>query len=154
MTMASRVTGLVREAAMSRLFGMSAFTDAFFFAFQLPNLFRRLFGEGALSAAFLPEYARLDRDDPASARALSAMVFGRFAVGMTVIAAAGIALLLAVEGLLDREDAELVQELMAIMLPYMPMVCLVALVGAVLQVRGIFAPTAAAPIILDRKSVV
>ena len=149
MTMASRVTGLVREAAMSRLFGMSAFTDAFFFAFQLPNLFRRLFGEGALSAAFLPEYARLDRDDPASARALAAMVFGRFAVGMTVIAAAGIVLLLAVEGLLDREDAELVQELMAVMLPYMPMVCLVALVGAVLQVRGVFAPTAAAPIILN-----
>ena len=89
-TLASRVTGLGREAAMSRLFGMSAFTDAFFFAFQLPHLFRRLFGEGALSAAFLPEYARLDRDDPTSARALSAMVFGRFAVGMTVIAAAGI----------------------------------------------------------------
>ena len=149
MTMASRVTGLAREAAMSRLFGMSAFTDAFFFAFQLPNLFRRLFGEGALSAAFLPEYARLDRDDPASAQALSAMVFGRFAVGMTVLAGAGIVLLLAVEGLLDRQDAELVQELMAIMLPYMPMVCLVALVGAVLQVRGVFAPTAAAPIILN-----
>lgn len=148
-TMASRVTGLVREAAMSRLFGVSALTDAFFFAFQLPNLFRRLFGEGALSAAFLPEYARLDRDDPASARALSALVFGRFALLMTGIAAVGIVLLVAVDGLLDRADAALVQELMAIMLPYMPMVCLVALAGAALQVRGSFAPTAAAPILLN-----
>ncbi len=149
MTMASRVTGLAREAALSRLFGVSVLTDAFFFAFQLPNLFRRLFGEGALSAAFLPEFARLDRDDPESARALSALVLGRFALVMTAIAAVGIVVLVAVEGALDRPDSAFVQELMALMLPYMPMVCLVALAGAVLQVRGVFGPTAAAPIILN-----
>ena len=57
LTFVSRVTGLARDAALSRVFGVSALTDAFWFAFMIPNLFRRLFGEGALSAAFLPVYA-------------------------------------------------------------------------------------------------
>ena len=44
--------------------------DAYFFAFMIPNLFRRLFGEGALAAAFLPAYAQLEQSDPDTARAL------------------------------------------------------------------------------------
>ena len=54
LTLLSRVTGLARDAAISRIFGAGALVDAFFFAFMVPNLFRRLFGEGALAAAFLP----------------------------------------------------------------------------------------------------
>ena len=56
LTLVSRVTGLARDAALSRIFGISATMDAFWFAFAIPNFFRRLFGEGALSAAFLPTY--------------------------------------------------------------------------------------------------
>jgi len=51
----------------------AALTDAFWFAFQIPNLFRRLFGEGALSAAFLPVYAQLEKDDPKVARQLATL---------------------------------------------------------------------------------
>src|SRR5437868_3770343 len=54
MTMLSRVTGLVREFLVARAFGASAWTDAFFIAFRIPNLLRRLFAEGAFSQAFVP----------------------------------------------------------------------------------------------------
>src|SRR6478752_4456511 len=54
MTMVSRVTGLLRELLIARAFGASAYTDAFFVAFRIPNLLRRLFAEGAFSQAFVP----------------------------------------------------------------------------------------------------
>ena len=54
LTLASRVTGMVRDLLMASIFGASAMTDAFNVAFRLPNMFRRLFGEGAFSQAFVP----------------------------------------------------------------------------------------------------
>ena len=54
MTMVSRVTGLIRENLTARIFGASVATDAFFVAFRIPNLLRRLFAEGAFSQAFVP----------------------------------------------------------------------------------------------------
>ena len=54
MTMVSRVTGLIREFLIARSFGASSYTDAFFVAFRIPNLLRRLFAEGAFSQAFVP----------------------------------------------------------------------------------------------------
>src|SRR5262245_3440642 len=78
----SRVTGLARDAALSRVFGVSAVTDAFWFAVLIPNLFRRLFGEGALSASFLPVYSQLDRDDPATARKLATLTIALMVMGL------------------------------------------------------------------------
>src|SRR6476661_1627701 len=66
MTMVSRVTGLLRELLIARAFGASAYTDAFFVAFRIPNLLRRLFAEGAFSQAFVPilaEYKNQRGDD-------------------------------------------------------------------------------------------
>jgi putative peptidoglycan lipid II flippase len=57
LTLASRVTGLVRELLMASAFGASALTDAFNVAFRIPNLLRRLFAEGAFSQAFVPVLA-------------------------------------------------------------------------------------------------
>ena len=57
-TMASRVLGFVRDILIARLLGAGVEADAFFVAFRLPNLFRRLFAEGAFNAAFVPLYAR------------------------------------------------------------------------------------------------
>src|SRR5579872_6315074 len=57
-TLLSRVLGMFREIASAKLFGLGPVWDAFSFAFLIPNLARRLFGEGALSAAFLPVFAR------------------------------------------------------------------------------------------------
>ena len=57
LTLASRITGLVRELLMASMFGASALTDAFNVAWRIPNLFRRLFAEGAFSQAFVPVLA-------------------------------------------------------------------------------------------------
>jgi len=146
LTMLSRVTGLARDAAFSRVFGAGPLMSAFFFAFMIPNLFRRLFGEGALSAAFLPVYAKLLERDPAAARALAMRTLSWLviALGLVTIVCEGVLFLFAGEG----EQATAVR-LMMIMLPYMPLVCLVAFLGAMLQVHGRFGPTAAAPIVLN-----
>ena len=148
LTAVSRVTGLLRDAVLSRVFGAGAVTDAFFFAFIIPNLFRRLFGEGALSAAFLPVYAQLDRDDPVVARRLASLLIARMVVVLSsavVIIELVLLLLLRMRG----EEAALPLRLTMIMLPYMPMVCIVAILGAMLQVRGRFGPTATAPVVLN-----
>ena len=57
LTLASRITGLIRELLIASAFGASAFTDAFNVAFRIPNMFRRLFAEGAFSQAFVPVLA-------------------------------------------------------------------------------------------------
>jgi putative peptidoglycan lipid II flippase len=147
LTLVSRLTGLARDAALSRAFGAGGVADAFFFAFMIPNLFRRLFGEGALSAAFLPAFARLDQSDPENARRLATLVVGGTTAVLSAIVLIGEAALLAV----DRfgPGTSLAWRLAMIMLPYTPLVCLVAVAGAMLQVRGRFGPTAAAPVILN-----
>jgi putative peptidoglycan lipid II flippase len=148
LTLASRVTGLLRDASLSRVFGAGPLMDAFWFAFLLPNLFRRLFGEGALSAAFLPVYTQLDRDDPAVARRLATLTVGALIIllgGLTILGEIILAVLVATVG----TNQQLALKLMIIMLPYMPMVCTVAILGAMLQVHHRFGPGAAAPIILN-----
>ena len=71
LTLVSRVTGLVREQLIAASFGASAATDAFNVAFRLPNLFRRLFAEGAFSQAFVPLLAATrEREGDAATRAL------------------------------------------------------------------------------------
>jgi len=147
LTLVSRATGLARDAALSRCFGIGPVMDALAFAFMLPNLFRRLFGEGALAAAFLPVYGRLERSDPASAARLAALLVAVLVVALgalTVAGELGLWLLLRM-----GSGDNLTLELMMVTLPYMPLVCLVAILGAILQVRGRFGPTAAAPILLN-----
>ena len=143
LTFLSRITGLARDAALSRVFGVGIVTDAFSFAFMVPNLFRRLFGEGALSSSFLPVYARLDQSDPAAARALARLVLSRLAIFLAGVCLLGEAILLICWPSADQAPALLSAQLVFILLPYMPLVCCVALMGAVLQVHGRFGPTAA-----------
>ncbi len=147
LTFLSRITGLMRDAAISRVFGAGATTDAFFFAFMIPNLFRRLFGEGALSAAFLPVYARLNRDDPAVARQLASLTISLMVIVLGVITLASEAALFVISA--SQDHGNLAVWLTMVMLPYMPMVCVVAILGAMLQVHGRFGPAAAAPVILN-----
>lgn len=149
LTFLSRITGLARDAALSRVFGVGIITDAFSFAFMVPNLFRRLFGEGALSSSFLPVYARLEQSDPATAAVLARLVLGRLVVFLAAVCLLGEGILLLCWPPGDQPSAVLSARLVFILLPYMPMVCCVALMGAVLQVHHRFGPTAAAPIILN-----
>ena len=71
LTLVSRIAGFAREMLMSRVMGASWQADAFFVAFRLPNTFRRLFGEGAFSAGFVPLYAQRLQGDDGEARSKS-----------------------------------------------------------------------------------
>lgn len=172
LTLLSRATGLLRDATLARAFGVGPVMDAFAFGFMVPNLFRRLFGEGALSAAFLPQYAGLAASDPARARRFAALTIVAMAVVLNALALVGVLVLLWLRartpelsmtlaspvpigsgGLVAAPTAigtaRLGIELLAIMLPYMPLVCMVAVLGSVLQSHDRFGPTAASPIILN-----
>ena len=147
LTLASRVTGLARDAAFSRVFGAGVVMDAFVFAFMLPNLFRRLFGEGAMAAAFLPTFSRLDSSEPEMARRLASLTVALLVTvlgGVVLIGEISLYVVSARSG-----HTSLPVWLMMVMLPYMPLVCVVAILGAMLQVRGRFGPAAAAPIVLN-----
>lgn len=150
LTFVSRITGLVREAVIAGVFGMSPIAAAFIFAFQIPNLFRRLFGEGALSAAVIPVYARTLEEDPVAARRFVSLCMTLLAITLGLIMLLGeFALALAITFGSWQPETQLALKLTMLMLPYMPLVCMVALIGAVLQVRGRFASTAAVPIVLN-----
>ena len=147
LTMVSRMTGLLRVGVLSRLFGTDAVLGNFYFAFLIPNLFRRLAGEGALAAAFLPEYQKEHDRDPEAAQALAGLTAGALlgVLGVIVLLAECVLFMFAAM----PESPSTTIWLTMIMLPYAPLVCLVALLGAMLQVHGRFGPTAAAPIILN-----
>ncbi len=151
-TLGSRITGLLRDMATAAVLGMSGggVLDAFVVAFRIPNLARRLLGEGALTAAFVPVFAReLDRDRrragqvAAATFALSAVVL---AAGVTV-AWLGLGAAYLLWG--GRPGVDLLLGLAAAMMPYALFVCLAAQSAAVLQALGRFALPAAAPMVLN-----
>jgi putative peptidoglycan lipid II flippase len=151
LTLVSRVLGLARESVASFFFGANAIWSAFSTAFIIPNLFRKLFGEGALSAAFIPLYAQeVKHNHPkeatefavASVNLLCAMLIGLTVIGEVILLVMGLFLDM-------RPDRLLAVKLTAIMLPYVLLVCGTAFLGAILQVHRRFAATAAAPIILN-----
>lgn len=150
LTLVSRVLGLVRDALIVRLFGVTGLGSAFNIAFQFPNTFRRLFGEGALSAAFIPEYARLTEADPERAHrfaSLTVALLGALLSAVVVLVELGIGAALALFEVPPEGRTALV--LLAIMLPFAPLVCITAVLGGMLQTRGRFSAQAGAPIILN-----
>lgn len=152
LTLGSRLSGLVRESVCARMFGASPIWSAWVTAFIVPNLFRRLFGEGAISAAFIPEYVRLTRDDPARAARLASLTVAGVTIAIGVIVViAEIVLVSLLLGPLSAPDADgrLVALYTAIMLPYAPLVCGTAILGGMLQTHGSFAQLAGGPIILN-----
>ncbi len=147
----SRLLGFVREMLMAYYFGTTLAKSAFDVAFKVPNLFRRLFGEGALSAAFVPVFtAALEEEGEAAARRLAGRVFCLLAGVLMLVTAAGIFLSLVVlPRLLYSERLAAVLPLLAVMLPYMIFICLVAVCMGILNVRRRFAVPAATPIVLN-----
>ncbi len=150
LTMLSRVLGMVRDMVIVPL-GGPVLANAFWAAFRVPNLFRRLFGEGALSAAFVPVFTEsAERDGWDKARVVLANAAGLLAVllaALVVIIELG---LLAAWGLWGDDWARAkLFEYTAVMLPFMVTVCLLALGSAALNCKGHFAYPAFAPILLN-----
>lgn len=150
-TLLSRVLGLGREMAMAWLFGAGTVSDAFTLAFRIPNVFRQLLGEGALTTAFLPRFVQeLEQRGPGEARRLSSGV-------LFTLAALLVVFVLAAEGAIGlafllrtwSERTTLLLQLIAILLPYLLVICLSAQLCAVLQsLRSFFWP-AMIPVLLN-----
>lgn len=151
LTFVSRILGMARESVASYFFGAGAIWSAFTVAFTIPNLFRKLFGEGALSAAFIPLYAQeVKNNEPHKATQFaiaSVNLLVTILIGLTIV---GEAILLAMLLLWDmRPDRLLTVKLTMVMLPYVLLVCGTAFLGAILQVHRRFGATAAIPILLN-----
>lgn len=150
-TVGSRLLGLVRDALIFAALGASVWSSAFILAFTLPNLFRRLFGEGALSSALVPVFSDvLQREGRASALGFFNHVFLRLCGGLVLVVCLGMLLLsFAAKGGAVPERWALGAQLSVWMLPYMLLICLAAIVSVVLNVFGRFAIAASTPVILN-----
>jgi putative peptidoglycan lipid II flippase len=151
LTLASRLLGLVRDIAMAALFGNGMILDAFSVAFRIPNMARRLFGEGALTAAFLPAFVReVEAEGKGSAWRLTSAVFTVLATVLCGLVLVGELLLWAVSYWVDTgAEAELLIGLTAVMLPYLVFICLAALLSAMLQALGHFTWPALLPVLMN-----
>jgi putative peptidoglycan lipid II flippase len=151
LTLVSRFAGLARDLISARLMGDSPIGSAFMAAWAIPNLFRRLFGEGALAAAFIPEYAQLAKHEPETADRFATLTIAWLTLVTGGLLIAGELLLLVLILTTGGPNAEraLSLRLIMVMLPFMPLVCIAALLGGMLQTHARFGPPAAAPIILN-----
>lgn len=149
-TLLSRGLGLVRDILMAGFFGTSLPMSAFVVAFTIPNLFRRLFGEGALSAAFVPVFVETREKEGADRAWQMARVVTTLVAGLLLfIVLAGIAVIcLGMRAELGPKAA-MVLPLLRIMLPYMLLICLAALSMGILNSCNHFAIPAATPSLLN-----
>lgn len=150
-TFSSRITGLVRDMLLLHSFGAAWVLDAFFYGFQFPNLFRRLFGEGALAAVFVPTFTRvLEHDGRPAAWRLLARTLGLLTVTVTAVIVLIEAIILLIWVLSPAEPSrQLILALTALMLPFMLTICVVALLASILNCLGSFVPAALTPVILN-----
>jgi putative peptidoglycan lipid II flippase len=148
-TLVSRVFGLFRDMGVTSL-GANRLTDAYGLAFQIPNLFRRLFGEGALSSAFVPVFTdTAEKDGFEKASKLLANAMALLAVFLLAVMLLVEIVFVVVALLPGSADRQFLMMMATIMFPYMVTVCLLALGSAALNCRGHFAFPAAAPIIFN-----
>lgn len=156
LTMISRLLGFVRDILIAAALGSGAVADAFFVAFRFPNLFRRLFGEGAFNSAFVPLFSkRLEGDGHDAARqfaeeALSALFFVLVAFStIAILAMPWLMYVLAPGFYTDPEKYNLAVVLTQVAFPYLLCMSLVALLSGALNALDRFWAAAAAPIVLN-----
>ena len=162
LTLVSRLLGLVRDVLIARFLGAGLVSDAFFTAFKLPNVFRRMFAEGAFNAAFVPLYARRIEEEGEAA----ADEFAKEAMAALLVMVAGIVIVFeltmpwslsiigygldkAVDPVLGISPYYLAVVYAQITMPYLIFMSMTALFSGVLNTRNHFALAAAVPIILN-----
>jgi len=155
-TLLSRVLGFVRDMVVALVFGAGPVTDAFFVAFRIPNMLRRLLAEGALSTAVVPvfsEYVETRSRDEFVAMLRAVLGAAILALGLTTIAGvAGAPWILRViaPGFTDDPvQADLAVLLTRVMFPYLPLVGLAALAMGVLQIHGRFFAASIGPALVN-----
>ncbi|WP_130834695.1 murein biosynthesis integral membrane protein MurJ [[Erwinia] mediterraneensis] len=156
MTLFSRVLGFTRDAIVARVFGAGMATDAFFVAFKLPNLLRRIFAEGAFSQAFVPILAEYkSKQGEEATRLFVAWVSGLLTLALAVVTLAGMfaapwVILVTAPGFADTADKfALTSSLLRITFPYILLISLASLAGAILNTWNRFSVPAFAPTLLN-----
>jgi len=156
MTMLSRVLGLARDVVLAAILGASANADAFFIAFKIPNFLRRLFAEGAFAQAFVPVLAEeRESGGEAAVRALLDRVAGVLGgvllslTLLTLLAAPLVAALFAPGFIGQTAKFGLTADLIRITFPYLMLISLTGMCGAVLNSYGRFAVPAFTPVLLN-----
>ncbi|MCG3129905.1 MAG: putative lipid II flippase MurJ [Phycisphaerae bacterium] len=146
LTLGSRLVGLAREMMFAHFFSAGPVLSAFRVAFMIPNVARRLFGEGALSSSLVPVLTEvIHREGDEAGRRLSGAILVLLTAaltGLTIFAEVALAIAM-------RWTSEPALKLTAMLLPYMLLICVTATAGGVLNVRGHFASPAAAPVIMN-----
>lgn len=151
-TLASRVLGMVRDMATAALLGLSGggVMDAFAVAFRIPNLFRRLFGEGALAASYLPVLtAEFERDRRSAWRLASVVLTWLSVLLVALVVLAELACGIAWLAWGDSPQAGLLLGLTAVMLPYVFFICVAAQASATLHALSEFTVPALVPAVLN-----
>ena len=155
LTLASRITGLVRELLIAAAFGASATTDAFNVAFRIPNLLRRLFAEGAFSQAFVPILAesRTQQGDQAThdlVNAVGTVLFVALAITCVLgVVGAPVLVWVMASGLKESGGFDAAVVMTRWMFPYIGFMSLVALSAGILNTWSRFAVPAATPVLLN-----
>ncbi len=156
MTLISRIFGFLRDAVIARVFGAGLYTDAFFVAFRLPNLLRRVFAEGAFSQAFVPVLAEYKtRYGEAQTRELvnhvaSLLAIALFIVTVIGVLAAPLIIYATAPGFAAApEKFDVTVRLLRITFPYILFISLTSFVGSILNTYGKFAVPAFTPTLLN-----
>lgn len=156
MTMFSRQLGFARDVIVARFFGAGMATDAFFVAFKLPNLLRRIFAEGAFSQAFVPILAEYKSQQGEQAtRTFIAYVSGLLTLVLAIVTVLGMlaapwVIYITAPGFVDTPDKfALTSALLCITFPYILLISLASLVGAILNTWNRFSIPAFAPTLLN-----
>lgn len=156
MTMASRILGFARDALVAVVFGAGIATDCFFTAFKLPNLLRRIFAEGAFSQAFVPilaEYKSTQGEE--ASRIFVSYIAGLLTLILALVTligviAAPIIIVLTAPGFIDTEEKfVLTSSLLRVTFPYIFLISLASLAGAILNTWNRFSVPAFAPTLLN-----
>lgn len=156
MTLFSRVLGFARDAIVARVFGAGMATDAFFVAFKLPNLLRRIFAEGAFSQAFVPILAEYkNKQGEGATRVFVAYVSGLLTLVLALVTVLGMVaapwvIVLTAPGFADTADKfALTTSLLRVTFPYILLISLASLAGAILNTWNRFSVPAFAPTLLN-----
>lgn len=150
-TLSSRVLGLVRDQSFAAFMGTHGVAAAFNYAFMVPNLFRRLLGEGALTAAFIPIFKAKEKNEGETSmwQAANAVISGLLVVAPAIVLSVMLIISLLLLGKEWDTDTRLMLQLMRLMFPYMMLACLGAIFMGILNARGHFFVPALSPVLLN-----
>ncbi|MDR2643828.1 MAG: murein biosynthesis integral membrane protein MurJ [Planctomycetaceae bacterium] len=151
-TMISRLLGMLRDMATAATLGMSVggVMDSFVVAFRLPDMARKLFGDGTISVSFIPVFSKIWREDRAKAWNLLSVVLGAVFIFLTVFVVIGeILCYIGISFFSSDSKVYLISHLIALMLPYLILICMAAIASATLQTLEKFSIPAMIPSILN-----